>query len=147
MYIKRQIEGNRSYCNHLACSNNVITPPARRAWRSYKIRPVSVFFSFFPRFFLFSRFTFPRQQGCTCKDSHPKCFITTNTSSKLSPGAVNRGEVLRACFRHALHTKVNSNTVCDYYDFVTDYRFLYDNCSISFSPRSEKITSQSRRDP
>ena len=59
--------------------------------------------------------TSKQQEGCTFKDSHPKCFITTNSIAKLSPGAVNRGDVhvLRAS-----HTKVNSNTVCDYFDFI-----------------------------
>ena len=45
---------------------------------------------------------FKQQEGCTFKDSHPKCFITTNfdnSTAKLSPGAVNRGDVLTACFR------------------------------------------------
>ena len=32
------------------------------------------------------------QEGSTRKDSHAKCFITTNSTAKLSPGAVNRGE-------------------------------------------------------
>ena len=60
--------------------------------------------------------TTPKQQeGCTLKDSHPKCFITINSTAKLSPGAVNRGDVhvLRASY-----TKVNSNTVCNYFDFI-----------------------------
>ena len=33
------------------------------------------------------------QEGPTCKDSHAKCLITTNSPAKLSPGAVNRGEL------------------------------------------------------
>ena len=85
--------------------------------------------------------TSKQQEGCTCKDSHPKCFMTTNISTaKLSPGTVNRGDV------HVLresYAKVNSNTVRKYFDFifdVTDYRLPYGNCSISFSPRSGKIT-------
>ena len=52
--------------------------------------------------------TTSKQQGCTFEDSHPKCFITTNSTAKLSRGAVNRGDV------HVLrvsYTKVNSNTV------------------------------------
>ena len=32
-------------------------------------------------------------EGSTCKDSHAKCFITTNSTAKLWPGAVNRGEL------------------------------------------------------
>ena len=43
-----------------------------------------------------------KQEGCTFKDSHPKCFITTNFD-KLHHEAVamggERGEVLTACFR------------------------------------------------
>ena len=38
--------------------------------------------------------TSKQQKGCTFKDSHPKCFIMTNSTAKLSPGAVNRGDVL-----------------------------------------------------
>ena len=37
--------------------------------------------------------TSKQQEGYTFKDSHPKCFITTNSTAKLSPGAVNRGDV------------------------------------------------------
>ena len=33
------------------------------------------------------------QEGSTCKDSHAKCFITTTSTAKLSPGAVNRSEL------------------------------------------------------
>ena len=40
------------------------------------------------------RTTFKRQERCTFKDSHSKCFITTNSTAKLSPGEVNRREVL-----------------------------------------------------
>ena len=36
----------------------------------------------------------------------------TNSTAKLSPGAVNRGDVLTA------KSKVNSNGVCNYYDFI-----------------------------
>ena len=59
--------------------------------------------------------TSKQQEGCTFKDSHPKRFITINFTAKLSPGAVNRGDVhvLRASY-----TKVNSNTVCNYFDFI-----------------------------
>ena len=42
------------------------------------------------------------QEGFTCKDSHAKCFKTTNSTAKLYRGAKYRGEVLRACFRHFL---------------------------------------------
>ena len=42
------------------------------------------------------------QEGFTCKDSHAKCFKTTNSTAKLYRGAMYRGEVLRACFHHFL---------------------------------------------
>ena len=59
--------------------------------------------------------TSKQQEGCTFKDSHPKFFITTNFTAMLSPGAVNRDDV------HVLkvsYTKVNSNKVCNYFDFI-----------------------------
>ena len=87
--------------------------------------------------------TSKQQEGCTFEDSHPKCFITTNSTAKLSRGAVNRGDVhvLRASY-----TKVNSNTVCNYFNFIwhNGLSLLHGNCSISLSLRSEKITWQSR---
>ena len=43
----------------------------------------------------------------------------TNSTAKRSPGAVNRGDVLTACFRDiATKSKVDSNGVCNYYDFI-----------------------------
>ena len=42
--------------------------------------------------------TSKQQEGCTFKDSHPKCFITTNFD-KFHREAFARGGVLRACFR------------------------------------------------
>ena len=44
------------------------------------------------------------QERFTCKDSHAKCFKTTNSTAKLYRGAMYRDEVLRACysFRHFL---------------------------------------------
>ena len=36
------------------------------------------------------------QEGFTCKNSHAKCFKTTNSTAKLYRG------VMRACFRHFL---------------------------------------------
>ena len=51
------------------------------------------------------------QKGFTCEDSHAKCFKTTNSPAKHYRGAMYRGEVLRACFRHYLlcfHFKRNS---------------------------------------
>ena len=41
-----------------------------------------------------------QQEGFTCKDSHAKCFKTTNSTAKLYREAMYPGEVLRACFRH-----------------------------------------------
>ena len=37
------------------------------------------------------------QEGFTCKDSHAKCFKTTNSTAKPYRGALYRGEVLRGC--------------------------------------------------
>ena len=42
--------------------------------------------------------TSKQQEGCTFKDSHPTCFITTNFD-KFHREAVNRGDVLTTCFR------------------------------------------------
>ena len=150
----------------------IITPPARRAWRSCKFAPFLVFFPCRKsahrswvtplcivwattlnsissgichqntQFNMYTT-TSKQQEGCTFEDSHPKCFITTNSTAKLSRGAVNRGEVhvLRASY-----TKVNSNTVCNYFNFIwhNGLSLLYGNCSISLSLRSEKMTWQSR---
>ena len=33
------------------------------------------------------------REGSTCKDCHAKCFITKNSTAKLWPGAMNRGEL------------------------------------------------------
>ena len=41
--------------------------------------------------------TSKQQEGSTCKDSYPNCFIATNSTAKLWRGAMNRGEILRAC--------------------------------------------------
>ena len=46
--------------------------------------------------------TSKQQEGCTLKDSHPKCFITTNFDKfhrEAFARAMNRGDVLTACFR------------------------------------------------
>ena len=49
--------------------------------------------------------TSKQQEGCTFKDSHPKCIITTNFDKfhreafARAIGAINRGDVLTACFR------------------------------------------------
>ena len=116
-------------------SDSVFTPPARRAWRSYKF--ASLDFSFFgvrswaavhggyrwhqvvwaylntafnggicQQNMYFNMYTTKSkpQEGSTCKDCHAKCFISTNSTSKLWPGAMNRGElwecVSNACFCH-----------------------------------------------
>ena len=39
----------------------------------------------------------------------------TNSTAKLSAGALNRGDVLTACFRDI---QSQSNGVCNYYDFI-----------------------------
>ena len=59
--------------------------------------------------------TSKQQEGCTFKNLHPKWFMTINSTAKLSPGAMNRGDVhvLRASY-----AKVNLNTVCNYFDFI-----------------------------
>ena len=66
----------------------------------------------------------------------------TNSTAKLSPWAVNRGEGLTACFRDMQSQRSIRMEFVTYimilFD-VTDYRLLYGNCSISLSPHSEKI--------
>ena len=163
----------------------LITPPARRAWRSYKFASLdfSVFF-FFPcrklgcrswailyrcaeyrllsepmstrllnsissricrqntQFNMYTT-TSKQQEGCTFKDSHPKCFITTNFDKfhrEVFARAVNRGDVLTACF-----CDIQSQRSIRMFEFVIimilfdvkDHRLLYG--SISLSPHSEKI--------
>ena len=44
--------------------------------------------------------TSKHQEGSTCKDSHLKCFKTTNSTAKLWRGVINSDKVLRACFHH-----------------------------------------------
>ena len=44
--------------------------------------------------------TSKQQEGSTCKDSYPKCFITTSFDKYHREGAINPGEILNACFRH-----------------------------------------------
>ena len=41
--------------------------------------------------------TSKQQEGSTCKDSYPNCFIATSSTAKRWRGAMNRGEILRAC--------------------------------------------------
>ena len=38
--------------------------------------------------------TSKQQEGSTCKDSYPNCFIATNSTAKLWRGAMNHGEIL-----------------------------------------------------
>ena len=65
--------------------------------------------------------TSKQQEGCTFKDSHPKCFITTNFD-KSHREAFARGGESRWCFDSMFpwktKSKVNSNGVCNYYDFI-----------------------------
>ena len=117
---KTRLISERIFRSSLQCqiNMNLITPPARRAWRSYKFAP---FLFFFPcrksahrswvtplcivwattlnsissgichqntQFNMYTT-TSKQQEGCTFEDSHPKCFITTNSTAKLSRGAVN----------------------------------------------------------
>ena len=81
--------------------------------------------------------TSKQQEGCTFKDSHPKCFITTNSTALLSPGALNRGDVLTACFRNIQSQRsirMEFVIIMILFD-VKDYRLLYGSISLS----SEKI--------
>ena len=65
--------------------------------------------------------TSKQQEGCTFKDSHPKCFITTNFN-KFHREAFARDGESRWCFDSMFpwytKSKVNSNGVCNYYDFI-----------------------------
>ena len=65
--------------------------------------------------------TSKQQEGCTFKDSHPKCFITTNFD-KFHREAFARSGESRWCFDSMFpwytKSKVNSNGVCNYYDFI-----------------------------
>ena len=86
--------------------------------------------------------TSKQQEGCTFKDSHPKCFITTNFDKfyrEAVAKTMNRGEVLTACFRDKQSQRsirMESVIIMILFD-VKDYRLLYG--SISLSPHSEKI--------
>ena len=111
----------------------LITPPARRAWRSYKFGGFGFLFFLGCRKLFYRSWVIPlcillsepaspwllnsissklchqntqfnmytttskQQEGSTCKDSYPNCFIATNSTAKLWRGAMNRGEILRAC--------------------------------------------------
>ena len=65
--------------------------------------------------------TSKQQEGCTFKDSHPKCFITTNFD-KFHREVFARGGESRWCFDSMFpwytKSKVISNGVCNYYDFI-----------------------------
>ena len=99
---------------------SIITPPVRRVWRSYKLGPFLFFFASLSepmslrllnsissgicrrntQFNMYNT-TFKQQKVCTFKDSHLKCLISTNCDKfhrKDFAKALNRGEVLRACF-------------------------------------------------
>ena len=83
--------------------------------------------------------TSKQQEGCTFKDSHPKCFITTNFDKfhrEAFARAVNRGDVLTTCFRD-IQRSIRMEFVIMILFHVKDYRLLYG--SISLSPHSEKI--------
>ena len=87
--------------------------------------------------------TSKQQEGCTFKDSHPKCFITTNFD-KFHRDAFARGGESRWCFDSMFpwYTKsIRMAFVIIMILFDVDYRFLYGSISLS----SEKIyTWQSR---
>ena len=86
--------------------------------------------------------TSKQEEGCTFKDSHPKCFITTNFDKfhrEAFARAVNRGDVLTACFRDIQSQRsirMEFVIIMILFD-VKDYRLLHG--SISLSPHSEKI--------
>ena len=64
--------------------------------------------------------TSKQQEGCTFKDSHPKCFITTNFDKFHREAFARGGESLwcfDSMFPRYTKSKVNSNGVCNY-DFV-----------------------------
>ena len=146
-----------SRLKYISC---LITPPARRAWRSYKFASLDFSGVFFrveswaaahglyrcavyrllsepmstrllnsissricrqnTQFNMYTT-TSKQQEGCTFKDSHPKCFITTNFD-KFHREAFARGDESRWCFDSMFpcytKSKVNSNGVCNYYDFI-----------------------------
>ena len=65
--------------------------------------------------------TSKQQEGCTFKDSHPKCFITTNFDKfhrEAFARAVNRDDILTACFRDIQSQRSIRMGVCNYYDFI-----------------------------
>ena len=82
--------------------------------------------------------TSKQQEGCTFKD--PTCFITTNFDKfhrEAFARAVNRGDVLTACFRDIQSQRsirMAFVIIMILFD-VKDYRLLYGSISLS----SEKI--------
>ena len=89
--------------------------------------------------------TSKQQEGCTFKDSHPKCFITTNFD-KFHCEAFARGGESRWCFDSMFPwcTKLIRMAlviIMILFD-VKDYRFLYDSISLS----SEKIYTHDSQD-
>ena len=86
--------------------------------------------------------TSKQQEGCTFKDSHPKCFITTNFDKFYREAFATggeRGDVLTACFcdiQSQRSIRMEFVIIMILLE-VKDYRLLYG--SISLSPHSEKI--------
>ena len=66
--------------------------------------------------------TSKQQEGCTFKDSHPKCFITTNFDKfhrEAFARGGERGDVLTACFRDIQSQRsIRMEFVRNYYDFI-----------------------------
>ena len=60
--------------------------------------------------------TSKQQEGCTFEDSHPKCFITTNSTAKLSRGAVNA--VMYIFWERHIQRSIRIYTVCNYFIFI-----------------------------
>ena len=85
--------------------------------------------------------TSKQQEGFTFKDSHPKCFITTNFDKfhrEAFATGDERGDVLTACFcdiQSQRSIRMEFVIIMILFD-VKDYGLLYG--SISLSPHSEK---------
>ena len=79
--------------------------------------------------------TSKQQEGCTFEDSHPKCFITRNFDKfhrEAFAKAVNRGDVLTACFRDIQSQRsIRMEFVIIMILFDVDYRLLYGSISLS----------------
>ena len=75
--------------------------------------------------------TSKKQEGCTFKDSHPKCFLMTNFDKfhrEAFARAVNRGDVLTTCFRDfqsQRSIRMEFVIIMILFD-VKDYHLLYD---------------------